>query len=188
MRVSQGAGRVLTLLRWGLIPHWTHLPPAGPPLINARLETVAEKPSFRTPFRSRRCLIPADGFYEWKKTTSSSQPYHIELAGGQLFAMAGLWDLWRGDHGRTVESCAILTTAAQKPIDQLHRRMPLILAPAAYESWLSPAVHDPRELLATVESSQLRFRPVDSRVNDPRHDKPTCLQSFETWTSDGILP
>src|SRR5262245_35107324 len=132
---AAGDGRALALARWGLIPRWATDPAIGNRLINARSETVAEKPSFRDAFRKRRCLIPATGFYEWAKTAGGKQPYHFRLLDGRPFAFAGLWERWdRG--GEPVESCTILTTAANAVVRPVHERMPVILPAEAFAAWL----------------------------------------------------
>ena len=141
-----GAARELALLRWGLIPHWAKEEKIGYRMINARAETVAEKPSFRVALRRRRCLIPATGFYEWKAVPGGKQPYNIQLVDGGLFAFAGLWERWQGDAGQVVESCTIIVTEANKAISPIHDRMPVILDPSDYKSWLDPQLQDSASL------------------------------------------
>ena len=127
------------LLRWGLIPSWAKDEKIGYKLINARGETVAEKPSFRAAFKRRRCLIPATGFFEWQKTTDrTKQPYHITLADGRPFAFAGLWERWE-QGGPPVETCSIITTSATEELQPIHDRMPVILPTEAYDEWLAPS-------------------------------------------------
>ena len=181
---KQGAVRG-DLLRWGLVPSWTRLPDAGPKMINARVETVSERPAFRRPFGRFRCLIVADGFYEWQAVSDPSLPrrpgpakqaYHITRADGQPFAFAGLWSIWRDERSK-LRSCAILTTAANDAIAPLHDRMPVILDQGAEQAWLDPAT--PREqlieMLASLPSGQTALRPVGPSVNDARYDGPECL-------------
>jgi putative SOS response-associated peptidase YedK len=174
------------LLRWGLVPSWAKLPDAGPKMINARVETVTERPAFRRPFGRFRCLIIADGFYEWQAASDPSQPrrpgsskqaFHITRADGEPFAFAGLWSIWRDERSK-LRSCAILTTAANDAIAPLHDRMPVILDPDAEQTWLDPGT--PRgqliEMLAPLPSDLTAMRPVGPAVNDARYDGPECLQ------------
>jgi putative SOS response-associated peptidase YedK len=167
------------LLRWGLIPAWAKDEKIGASLINARVETVAEKPSFRTPFRRRRCLIPATGFFEWQAATAGpKQPFHIHRTNHALFAFAGVWERW-GKGEQAVESCTILTTAASAELRPLHDRMPVILRPEDYDPWLAPSGYTVEELLALVRRSSLAdltADPVSTLVNNPRHESPDCVQ------------
>jgi len=170
------AGRRLVRLRWGLIPHWARDPAIGARLINARAETVAEKPSFRDAFRHRRCLIAADGFYEWQNCEAGpKQPYFIHLEKDPPFAFAGLWERWRGD-GETVETASIITTEASAALRPIHGRMPVILPPAAHDAWLgeTPAERS-KTLLIPYAGADLRADPVARHVNNARHDDPDCL-------------
>ena len=134
--------RRLDRLRWGLVPAWSEKAPAAATMINARAETAAEKPAFRLPFRRRRCIVPADGFYEWKRWPSGAQPYLIDRKDGRPFGMAGLWDRWRGPDGTPLESCAILTTSPNELVASLHDRMPVILAPDDFDLWRDPREQD----------------------------------------------
>ena len=173
-----GAGRDLVMLHWGLIPSWSKDAAIGARMINARGETVAEKPSFRTPFRSRRCLILADGFYEWKRVGAGKQPHHIRMADGRPFAFAGLWDCWAPAGGEPVESCTIVTTAPNEVLAPIHDRMPVILPPAAYALWLDPSVREKerlQELLQPFPASAMTAYPVSPRVNNPRNDDRDCI-------------
>jgi putative SOS response-associated peptidase YedK len=126
----------MVLAKWGLIPSWAKDMKIGNQLINARADTVATKPSFRSAFKSRRCLIPADGFYEWRKTEDGKQPFHIRMKDKEPFAFAGLWERWRPEEGEPVESCTIITTDANELMGPIHNRMPVILAPEDYATWL----------------------------------------------------
>ena len=151
-------------------------------LINARAETVAEKPSFQKPFRERRCLVLADGYYEWKREGTRKQPYYIRLKHERPFAFAGLWDRWNGEDGKTIESCAILTTKPNERVASIHDRMPVILQPAAYEPWLDPGVQDATRLvpfLTPYPADAMIAAPVSRRVNDPRVDDARCLEALE---------
>jgi putative SOS response-associated peptidase YedK len=168
----------LALRRWGLVPAWAKDPRVGARLINARSETAAERPAFREAFRRRRCLVPADGFYEWDARRAPRQPYHVALASGEPFGIAGLWERWTGSGGEAIESVALLTTAANERLRPLHHRMPAILAPADQAAWLDPGLSDPatlRVLLAPAASDAIALRPVGLLVNDVRNDDPRCL-------------
>ncbi len=169
--------RRLELLRWGLVPAWADDPQVGSRMINARSETAPEKPSFRRAFRDRRCLIPADGFYEWKRTSDGKQPYRIHMGDGRPFAFAGLWESW--DKGREeIRSCAILTTAANALVGEIHDRMPVILAPDAYDVWLDPGSErdELTGLLAPYPEEEMEAYPVSRLVNSPRNNDPRCVE------------
>jgi putative SOS response-associated peptidase YedK len=172
-------GRALAWLRWGLIPSWSSDPAIGNKLINARAETVTEKPSFRSAFKQRRCLIPASGYYEWEKRRGSrKQPYFIRPRNGSLFAFAGLWERWHDSQGTPVETCTILTSEANEQLRSLHDRMPLILDPAADATWLDPGADAPslHALLVPYPAEKMEAFPVNPWVNDPRHEGPRCLE------------
>ena len=147
---------------WGLIPSWSKDPSIGARMINARAETVAEKPSFRAAFRRRRCLIPADGFYEWQKQGSRKQPYLIGLTDDQPFALAGLWETWQGPDGSLLESCTILTTDPNELMAPLHNRMPVMLAPDDYEQWLGTGARRPQRTVAPASPAAPLPRRVDA--------------------------
>jgi putative SOS response-associated peptidase YedK len=175
-------GRELVFLRWGLIPAWADDPSIGNRLINARAETVAQKPTFRHAFARRRCLIVADGFYEWQGRGRGKQPYLIQLRDGGPFAFAGLWEAWEGAGHAYVESCTILTTEANALVRPLHDRMPVIVAPADYGLWLDPQLQDAArltELLRPFASDALEAFRVSSRVNSPTHEGPECVAPAE---------
>ena len=175
---AAGAGRELAMLHWGLIPSWSKDAAIGSRMINARGETVGEKPSFRTPFRSRRCLILADGFYEWKRDGERKQPYHICMADRRPFAFAGVWDRWAPPDGEPVESCTIVTTAPNGLMAPIHDRMPVILPAAAHALWIDPTVREKerlQELLQPFDASSMRAYPVSPRVNNPRNDDRDCI-------------
>ncbi len=174
-----GSGREPVWLRWGLIPSWASDPSIGHKLLNARAETVASKPSFRSAFRQRRCLLPASGFYEWRKAgRGRKQPYFIRLREAGLFAFAGLWEHWRDPQGAEVESCTIVTTEANEVLRPLHDRMPVILDSAAEARWLDPhATTDALQaLLAPYPAERMEASPVDAWVSDPKHEGPRCLE------------
>ena len=166
------------LLRWGLVPSWAKQPNTGLKMINARVETVGERPAYRRAFERYRCLIVADGFYEWRRLpTGTKQAFHIARADGGLFAFAGLWSIWHGEDGQTLRTCTILTTAANTAIAPLHDRMPVILAPEAESAWLEPADSPERlrRLLGGLDPDGTGLRPVGPAVNDARYDGPDCL-------------
>jgi putative SOS response-associated peptidase YedK len=175
---AAAAGRQLALLRWGLIPSWASDPSIGNRLLNARAETVADKPSFRAAFRQRRCLLPASGFYEWQKAGAGrKQPYFLRPKGGGLFALAGLWERWQSPAGEAVESCTVLTTAANELMRPLHDRMPVLLDPASEEVWLDPRAlaEALRPLLTLYPGERMAALPVGPWVSDPRHEGARCL-------------
>jgi putative SOS response-associated peptidase YedK len=179
VRVSQDdGGRELALLRWGLIPGWAADPIIGNRMINARADTVATKPAYRQAFRQRRCLIVADGFYEWKKLNGKKQPYYIRLQDDRPFAFAGLWERWnRGD--APIDSCTILTTDANELVGSIHDRMPVILNPADYDLWLDPGVQDAKRLeplLGPYTGEAMMAWPVSTLVNNPKADEPRCIE------------
>lgn len=178
---AASSARRLTQARWGLIPSWAKDAAIGARLINARAETVAEKPSFRRALRAQRCLIPADGFFEWSTEGRTKQPYLIRLAGAPAFGFAGLWESWRPpDGGAAVESCTIVTTEAHPTLRRLHDRMPVILPPESHGPWLDPDRHDPEEFrrwLVPCTWAELTVQPVSRLVNDARRDGPECLSA-----------
>jgi putative SOS response-associated peptidase YedK len=166
------------LLRWGLVPAWSKEPNSGLKMINARVETAAEKPAYRRAFERYRCLIVADGFYEWQPVSGGpKQPFHITRADGAPFAFAGLWSVWHAPDGDTLRTCTILTTEANAAIASLHSRMPIILAPGAEQAWLDTST-TPAELgdiLSGLSAGETALRPVGTAVNDARYDGPECL-------------
>lgn len=166
------------LLRWGLVPSWAKAPDTGLKMINARVETVAERPAFKRAFERWRCLIPADGFYEWQRAGGGpKRPFHITDERGALFAFAGLWSVWHAPDGGTLRTCTILTTAANRAIAELHDRMPVILAPEHEAAWLD--VSTPRDaldaVLAGLPAQRTVLTEVSTAVNDARCDGPDCL-------------
>lgn len=179
-----GDGRVLSMLRWGLVPHWAKGPGAGPLMINARAETIAEKPAFRSSFRSRRCLVIANGFYEWKKSPEGKQPHYFQVDDGALFAFAGIWDAWSGREKEECESCAIVTTAANELTKPVHDRMPVILDRSSWDIWLrcgredSPPLENLQSLLQPFPGERMSVYTVSSIVNNPRNDVPDCVEPY----------
>lgn len=173
--------RVLTLMQWGLIPAWAKDPAIAHKMINARAETVAEKPSFRGPFRHHRCLIPADGFYEWKKLDGGGkQPYFVKRLDEKPFALAGLWSLWTPPDGSELESCTIITTNANELMEEIHDRMPVILKEKDFSAWLDPDNQNPKvlkEFLKPYPAEEMEAYPVSTLVNKPQNDSPDCLKA-----------
>lgn len=175
--------RKLAPFRWGLVPFWAEDKSIGNKMINARSETVAEKPAFRNAFTRRRCLLLADGFYEWKKDRSSDgkqvrQPYHVHLADRRPFTFAGLWELWDKDPDDPIYSCTILTTRANDRVAELHDRMPVILEGDQRDGWLD---HDREpdsllDLLQPIAADQIDFHPVSRIVNSPENDVAACIE------------
>jgi len=164
--------------RWGLIPSWAKDRGIGNQLINAQAETVPTKPAFRAAFRKRRCLVPADGFYEWAQQGGQKQPYYIRLRDGGPFAIAGLWEHWEGPEGRAVDSCTLLTIGANDLIGEFHHRMPVILDSRDYDLWLDPNVQDAERLqplLCPYPADAMAAYPVSTRVNNPANDTPDCI-------------
>jgi putative SOS response-associated peptidase YedK len=185
--------RQLRPLRWGLVPSWAKDPGIGAKMINARMETVHEKPAFRTAFLKRRCLLPADGFYEWQqvpaagKAKARKQPYFISTEDGQAMALAGLYEFWRDpkaadDSAAWWATCTIITTEATDAAGRIHPRMPLAVAPGHQDAWLDPTHQDPdrlRALLHPPAGGRLDVRPVSTAVNDVRHNGPQLLERVE---------
>jgi putative SOS response-associated peptidase YedK len=166
-----------TMMRWGLIPSWAKEKKISASLINARSDSVADKPSFRNAFKRRRCLILTDGFYEWRKGTTPKQPFHIRRKDGEPFAFAGLWERWTGEEP-PIESCTIITTDANDVIRPLHDRMPVILESRDYVRWLDPTVSDPgvlQEMLRPYAPEQMTTVPVNTFVNNARNEGAECL-------------
>jgi putative SOS response-associated peptidase YedK len=178
-RLPDDLDRKLAMLRWGLIPAWAKDPAKARQPINAKSETVAELPTFRTAFRKRRCLIPADGFYEWKQEGGRKQSVYIHMKDGEPFAIAGLWERWVGEEDEFIESCTILTTEPNDLLVQVHNRMPVILAPNDYELWLDPDVQEVTRLkllLHPYPPDQMTYYSVNLRVNNPRNDDRLCVE------------
>ncbi len=177
-RNDQSRRRELAAVRWGLIPFWAKDPKIGYKMINARAETVATKPAYRQAFRRRRCLIAADGFYEWQATEGGKQPFLIRLRDAEPFAFAGLWERWEGE-GRVIESCSIIVTDAKKRLREIHDRMPVILAAEAYDQWLtadSANMAALESLLRAYPATLMDAYPVNRAVNSPRNDGPELIE------------
>jgi putative SOS response-associated peptidase YedK len=175
VRETPDGAREAVALRWGLIPFWAKDPSIGNRMINARAEGLVDKPAFRAAFRRRRCLVPADGFFEWQAVAGRrKQPYLVRLASGAPFAMVGLWEQWRPPQGDEIATFTIITTSANDQIHALHDRMPVIVAPADYDEWLSSP--NPSALLEPWRGEPFELVPVGVRVNDVRNDDPELLE------------
>jgi putative SOS response-associated peptidase YedK len=183
--------RELSLMRWGLIPSWAKDPSVAAQMINARSETAATKPAFRDPLTSRRCLIPADGFYEWVRSGKAKQPYCFEVNDGELFAFAGLWDRWKDPSGQWVKSCSILTTTPNAVTSAVHDRMPVILDRVDYDLWLDPGMKNVdvvSETLKPCAARMMRCYPVSTRVNYVANNDAECSKPVElTETQRGLF-
>jgi putative SOS response-associated peptidase YedK len=175
---------------WGLVPFWAKDPQIGNRMINARAETLAEKPSFKTAFRRRRCLVLADGFYEWQRkpiasssrSTGAKTPMYIKMTSGEPFAFAGLWETWNAPDGSRLITCNIITTEPNELVSQIHNRMPVILPTDAYQTWLDPHERAPSELSSLLKpypADQMVSYPVSKQVNNPANDLPTCIQEVQ---------
>lgn len=191
VRVTKSGERELSQVRWGLVPRWAKDPSIGARMINARAETVAEKPAYRTAMRWHRCLIPADGFYEWVTLPGvGKRPLHIGMDDGAPFAFAGLTERWMTPQGDALDTCTIITTQANELLRPFHDRMPAILAPSDYARWLDTAAEDVTDLLAPFPAEAMRYRQVSTRVNAVRNDDaslivPVMEESPEPVVSDG---
>lgn len=189
--VKQGSrkSRKLTMMRWGLIPAWAKGANIGNGNFNARSESIRETASFRDLIGSRRCLIPADGFYEWKKTGKVKQPYCFEVGEKKSFAFAGLWDSWKNPQGQIIESCTILTTTPNEVVASIHDRMPVIVSPEKYDLWLDPDVDDYqaiKEILAPYDAKAMSQYPVSSKLNDSKNEEPSLDQPEENLPPDQL--
>jgi len=184
IRQTANSVRELSLMRWGLIPSWATDPSIGFKTINARSETITTTASFRDPFRTQRCLIPSDGFYEWAQSRKNKQPYCFEVGDGEIFAFAGLWDRWIDPHGKEIESCTIITTRANVYLSDIHDRMPVILPSGAYSSWLDPALRDNRIAMGWLVryAGAMRRYAVSTRTKQVQSDDEECASPVETET------
>lgn len=173
--------RLLSLMHWGLIPSWAKDMSASATMIHARSETAATKPAFREPMKFRRCLVPADAFYEWKRTDSAKQPYCFEVNDGDMFTFAGLWDGWKDPNGEWLRSCLILTTTPNAVTSQVHDRMPVILGKDYYDAWLDPGMNDVQavsELLKPFDARMMKMFPVSGRVSQVKNDDAECAKQI----------
>ncbi len=185
------ARRILKMMQWGLVPFWAKDPGIGLKMINARSESVAEKPAFRDAFAHKRCLVPASGFYEWQKQGVQKQPYFIRLRDADGFAMAGLWQHWEGEDGQVIESCNILTTDSNEFMQPIHDRMPVILPPENYDLWLDSDTADKERLLQLLRpfpGDRMEAYPVSKSVNRPAHDAPDCIEPLQQGDGPEAAP
>jgi putative SOS response-associated peptidase YedK len=174
--------RKLSMVRWGLIPSWATDSSVAARMINARSETAHTKPAFCDALKSRRCLIPADGFYEWQRTGKAKQPYCFEVNEGELFALAGIWDCWKCPSGNAIESCAILTTTPNAVTSPVHDRMPVIVEPDSYDLWLDPGMRNvgqASDLLKPYDARLMRCYPISTRINQVANDDEECSARVE---------
>jgi putative SOS response-associated peptidase YedK len=176
------SGREWALVMWGLVPSWAKDPTIGARMINARSETVAEKPSFRAAYKRRRCLVPASGFYEWQKKGKGKQPHYISMADSRPFGIAGLWESWHGPDGGELQTCTLLTTAPNDLLEPIHNRMPVIIAPEDYAEWLDHAREDRaffdslQHLLRAYPAEKMSAYPVSTYVSNARNEGPECIE------------
>jgi putative SOS response-associated peptidase YedK len=180
--------RYLVSFRWGLVPTWSDDPKVGSRMINARRESVADKPAYRTALRRRRCIIPADGFYEWQTLSHGKTPYFIHRADGRPLAFAGLWEGWKSPDGEWLRTCAIITGAADQRLADLHARMPIVLRPDTWDVWLDRDERRPDavlDLLARPDVADLTWHAVGDRVNNVRNDDPTLIAPTAPGLSAG---
>lgn len=180
----------LSFMKWGLVPSWAKDPKIGSRMINARWETAAEKPSFRAAFKRRRCLIPADGYYEWTKRGKRKIPMYIQYAERELFAFAGLWESWKGADETRLQTCAILTTGANEKVRPIHHRMAVIIEPEDYGAWLAPRELAPPEwqpLMIGPRPEQLTFREISTEVNSPANDNPRLVEPVGAAAQGSLL-
>lgn len=178
LAVPNDGTNTMTFFQWGLIPSWSKDTSIGYKMINARGETLAEKPSYRAAFLRRRCLILADGFYEWKKLNGGKQPMYIRLESGEPFAFAGLWEVWQSPEGDAIQSATIITTAPNTFMRSIHDRMPVILPRAAYDDWLDPSERKAdtlQHLLVAYPAEEMMAYAVSKAVNSPGNDTPECV-------------
>lgn len=188
LAVANDGRHQLNFFRWGLIPSWAPDPSIGNRLINARAESLAQKPAFRDAFRRRRCLIPASGFYEWRKESGGRKtPLYIRMKGAHPFAFAGLWNVWQSPDGSEIPTCVVITTEANDLVRPIHDRMPVILRPEVYQQWLSPDEKKPEDLeglLAPYPPEEMEAYEVSRAVNNPRIDGADCVAPVR---SQGLL-
>jgi putative SOS response-associated peptidase YedK len=177
VRQNAAGERELVQVRWGLVPRWAKDPSIGARMINARAETIAERPAFRNAFARHRCLVPADGFYEWAKGPAGKQPMHVVRADGQPFGMAGLYERWRSPDGDVLDTCTILTTSANARLRPLHERMPVIVPPEHFGRWLDAAGNDVADLFEPPPDATMEAHPVSTRVNAVRNDDASLIEA-----------
>jgi putative SOS response-associated peptidase YedK len=182
--------RQISLMKWGLVPHWAKDASGAASTINARSETAATKPAFRDPLKFRRCLIPADGFYEWKRRGTAKQPFCFEVNEGELFAFAGLWDGWKNAEGQWIKTCSILTTVPNAVTATVHDRMPVILDRESNDLWLDPGMNNVKVvsgLLKPYDARTMRAYPVSPRINHVANDDQECSRAVEITEAQNQL-
>lgn len=186
VRVNASGERELVRMRWGLVPRWAGDPSIGAKIINARGETLADKPTFQMSFRRHRCLLPADGFYEWQAIGGGEpprkQPLHVGMKDGTLFGIGGLFERWMSPEGEVLDTCTIVTTDANALLAPVHSRMPLIVSPEDYARWLDPHEGDVRDLVVPFPAERMIHYPVSTRVNSTKHDDPHVIECVEPIT------
>ncbi|HEY7914901.1 MAG TPA: SOS response-associated peptidase [Blastocatellia bacterium] len=173
--------RQLVPVRWGLVPSWAKDPSIGSKMINARAETVTEKASYRNAFKKRRCLVVADGFYEWQNTGDAKRPMYIRLKSGKPFGFAGLYEVWKSPEGKELTTCTIITTEANELMKPIHERMPVIIPAELLDKWLDPAIEGKEQLLDMLRpypAGEMEAYPVSKRVNSPRNNSPECIKKL----------
>ncbi|MFA4987230.1 MAG: SOS response-associated peptidase [Candidatus Brocadiia bacterium] len=176
---AEAGGPVLKPFKWGLVPHWAKDPSMGVRMINARADSVAEKPAFRGAFRSRRCLIPADGFVEWRQDRSKKLPMLIRMKDRHLFAFAGLYEQWKAPDGSTLDSCTIITCEPNPLVTKFHTRMPVILYPESYDQWIDPATPTSAglaSLLVPYDENQMEAVRISQKINSAKNEGPECIE------------
>jgi putative SOS response-associated peptidase YedK len=179
--ITDGVKRLVPV-RWGLVPSWAKDPSIGSKMINARAETITEKASYRRAFKKRRCLVVADGFYEWQTTGGARRPMYIRLKSGKPFGFAGLYEVWKSPEGEEVTTCTIITTEANEFMKPIHERMPVIIPREHQDNWLDPTIEDHTTLLELLKSNpatEMEAYPVSKRVNSPSNNSPECVKRLE---------
>lgn len=179
--INDGTKNRMGYLKWGLIPFWAKDEKIGYKMINARAESLADKPSFRNAYKNRRCLIVADSFYEWRREGNQKTPMRIKLKSGEPFGFAGIWEKWKSPEGNEIFSCSIITTVANETMSSIHDRMPVILRPEDEQEWLNPDNHDAaylNEFLKPYDSSAMEAFEVSSEVNSPKNNAPNLIQKI----------
>ncbi|MBN2983507.1 MULTISPECIES: SOS response-associated peptidase [Cohnella] len=181
--VSDGRGNRLGQLKWGLVPPWAEDAKIGYKMINARAETLADRPAYRDAYRRKRCLLPADGFYEWKAADGAKRPYRISLRSKKLFSLAGLYETWTSPSGEVVHTCTVVTTAPNRLMADIHDRMPVILREEDESVWLDRRIREPERLnrlLAPYPDEEMEAYEVDKRVGNVANDDPSCIERIST--------
>tara|TARA_A100001037_G_C15153953_1_gene642118 strand:+ start:7119 stop:7811 length:693 start_codon:yes stop_codon:yes gene_type:complete len=187
--IGENNSRIVKLMQWGLIPQWANEESIGAKMFNARAETILEKPSFQNLVQQNRCIIIADGYYEWKRSSNSSQPYYIYHPEYKLLPMAGLWNTWKSSTNQIIDSYTVITTIPQKNIDHIHQRMPVILNPISIDEWIHcDTVHSNQAIMNLVPYSRpLSFHSVSTLVNSPKNNSPDCIRSTEDTSTLGLF-